>query len=121
VVPVDDAGEATARFRPDRQPDQLRAGQRLQTAASEGQRPKLKDGLLNDCLADALVYQGESRQSIRRALVDTLSKVLAGMETAAPLVLISDSLGSKLVFERSATCWRMDRPAPQSWSSYADP
>jgi hypothetical protein len=63
----------------------------------------LKDRLLNDCLADALIYQGASRWAMQRAMVDALSQALAGAEPDAPLVLVSDSLGSKLVFDALAS------------------
>lgn len=58
-----------------------------------------KDKLLNDCLADALAYEGVSRPVIRRAIVSVLAQVLAESHTSRPLVLVSDSLGSKIVFD----------------------
>lgn len=68
---------------------------------------QLKDGLLNDCLADALIYQGESKKTIRGKMVDTINKVIEEADSAAlaegttpgPLVLVSESLGSKVVFD----------------------
>jgi hypothetical protein len=60
---------------------------------------EVKDWLLNDCLADAMVYQGENRRVIRARMVQALTNVLGGMESEGPLVVISDSLGSKLVFD----------------------
>lgn len=70
------------------------------------QRAKLnaivKDELLNDCLADALAYEGASRPFIRRAMVSALSQVLAEGNPGRPLVLVSDSLGSKIVFDALA-------------------
>lgn len=66
---------------------------------------KLKDGLLNDCLADALIYQGASRLPIQRAMSNTLEKILASNSASAitPLILISDSLGSKITFDAVAS------------------
>ena len=60
---------------------------------------EFKDKLLNDCLADALAYEGVSRPVIRRAMVSVLAQVLADGNTSRPLVLVSDSLGSKIVFD----------------------
>ena len=60
----------------------------------------LKDTLLNDCLADALVYQGESRTAIREAMVVALADVVArGGGVDRPIVLVSSSLGSKILYD----------------------
>ena len=62
----------------------------------------LKDGLLNDCLADALAYQGRSRAAMRTHMIEALTQVfeesknLSGLGT---LAIVSESLGSKLVFD----------------------
>ncbi|MDP1927564.1 MAG: hypothetical protein Q8K62_03535 [Thiobacillus sp.] len=73
----------------------------------------LKDGLLNDCLADAIIYQGKSRdaisEQIQKALLTASTMSVspeaptdlfkaAAMETTH-LSIISDSLGSKLTFD----------------------
>lgn len=60
---------------------------------------KLKDGLLNDCLADALAYQGASRTFVQGAMVKALTSVLERVPENAQLVLVSDSLGSKISFD----------------------
>lgn len=60
---------------------------------------QFKDGLLNDCLADALIYQGDSRDIIRENMAQALTNVLDGIPSDGPLVVITDSLGSKLVFD----------------------
>jgi len=60
---------------------------------------KLKDILLNDCLADAMAYQGESRGVIRQAMIDAFSMALRDAPPNAPIVLVSDSLGSKISFD----------------------
>ena len=68
---------------------------------------KLKDGLLNDCLADALIYQGKSRPVIRQKMADAIARVLDDSRARAqaldlrsgPLALVSDSLGSKISFD----------------------
>ena len=73
----------------------------------------LKDGLLNDCLADALIYQGKSRDAIGQQLQQALlaastpsgaklakQSMLSAASTASkPIVFISESLGSKVAFD----------------------
>jgi hypothetical protein len=71
---------------------------------------KLKDVLLNDCLSDALVYQGESRKNIRSAMVTAITRVISEGEakareagtTPGPLMLVTESLGSKVAFDALA-------------------
>jgi hypothetical protein len=73
-----------------------------------------KDTVLNDCLADAMVYQGDSRLGIVRKMQEALllsaatsgGRAVTGgniaadsLENRAPLVVISSSLGSKVVFD----------------------
>lgn len=67
---------------------------------------KLKDTLLNDCLADALIYQGDSKDFIEKAFIEAITKVMEDNEKAGkaqgktvPLVLIAESLGSKMTFD----------------------
>ena len=71
----------------------------------------LKDGLLDDCLADVLVYQGRSRKAISEqiqlAILATASeanldgKAAARAAAAAQrgLVIVTESLGSKITFD----------------------
>jgi len=60
----------------------------------------VKDNLLNDCLADAVIYQGESHAAIRDAMVRTISQVLDNdPDSEAPLVVVAESLGSKMLFD----------------------
>jgi hypothetical protein len=68
---------------------------------------KLKDTLLNDCLADAMIYQGTSRDGIRQKMSDAISRLIERARIAArdestepgPLILVSFSLGSKIAFD----------------------
>jgi hypothetical protein len=65
---------------------------------------RLKDTLMNDCLSDAMIYQGFSHQAIKGAMVQTMKQVIEDQETKGggnpgPLVVVSESLGSKLVFD----------------------
>lgn len=65
---------------------------------------QLTDTLLDDCLADALIYQGHARtgfvgqmQAAIAHATATPSRQPVGRDD--PLVLISESLGSKMVFD----------------------
>ncbi len=61
---------------------------------------KFKDGLLNDCLADALAYQGVGRIAFRAAMVKSLTQVVQQKsDSKGPIVVVSASLGSKMVFD----------------------
>ncbi len=73
----------------------------------------MKDTLLNDCLADAVIYQGRARDEISKKLQDAIVDALASSggqavarnplrsvaEESANLVVITESLGSKLAFD----------------------
>lgn len=60
----------------------------------------VKDNLLNDCLSDAVIYEGVSRIAIRDAMVRTVSQVLENNpDSEAPLVVVAESLGSKMLFD----------------------
>ena len=60
----------------------------------------VKDNLLNDCLSDAVIYQGESHVAIRDAMVRTIAQVLENdPDSEAPLVVVAESLGSKMLFD----------------------
>lgn len=73
----------------------------------------LKDDILDDCLADALIYQGKSREAISSQVQQALlaasvphaaglapQRLLASASAQArPIVFISASLGSKVAFD----------------------
>jgi hypothetical protein len=60
----------------------------------------VKDNLLDDCLADAVIYEGESHVAIRDAMVQTIAQVIANdPDSEAPLVVVAESLGSKMLFD----------------------
>jgi hypothetical protein len=60
----------------------------------------VKDNLLNDCLSDAVIYQGESHVPIRDAMVRTIARVIdSNPDSEAPLVVVAESLGSKMLFD----------------------
>lgn len=67
-----------------------------------------KDGLINDCLSDALIYQGKSRVDINErmqaAILQAVSttggrRAEAGPQSTIPVVVITDSVGSKITFD----------------------
>ncbi|SFU89278.1 hypothetical protein [Pseudoduganella namucuonensis] len=66
---------------------------------------RLKDLLLDDCLADAMIYQGAARGEIQRQMREAILRATAQTEQSAqsgppaPLVVISESLGSKILFD----------------------
>ncbi len=73
----------------------------------------IKDALMNDCLADVLIYQGVSREAIseqiQHALLaamapegagrDRSARLRAASENPRPIVFIAESLGSKVSFD----------------------
>ena len=79
---------------------------------------QFKDGLLDDCLADALIYQGVSRTAIRDKMVEAITQVVeqsdaqarAGGTEPGALVLVAASLGSKMSFDALAEM--LDRSPP---------
>ena len=74
----------------------------------------LKDKLMDDCLSDAVIYQGKAREAINQRMQAAILQAVGsgggtgrplapeGGETPpdpVPLVLITDSLGSKITFD----------------------
>jgi len=71
----------------------------------------LKVGLINDCFADAVIYTGTAGNPIRRWVYQELCSALGGSVSgplscnvpndavATPLVAVSESLGSKILFD----------------------
>ncbi len=74
---------------------------------------RFKDVMLNDCLVDAIIYQGRSRDAIseqfQKSIIQALGTVGKGApdenplavtaKEVAPLVVLTDSLGSKVTFD----------------------
>jgi hypothetical protein len=69
----------------------------------------LKDGLLDDCLADAVIYQGVSHDAIRARMMAALSGVITA-DKDGPAVLIAESLGSKMTFDALVAMLAPDAP-----------
>jgi hypothetical protein len=75
----------------------------------------LKDGILDDCLSDAVIYQGKARDDIsgqmQKAIVQAtatsggqarpqgLLAAAAAVPSSIPLVIVAESLGSKVAFD----------------------
>lgn len=61
----------------------------------------LKNLLIDDCIADALIYQGVAREQIQRRMRDAVLQTLEAGDapTEQPLMVISESLGSKILFD----------------------
>ncbi|MTV41277.1 hypothetical protein [Duganella radicis] len=60
---------------------------------------RFKDGLIDDCLPDALIYAGAARETMQLRMREAVLQVLSGMRADAPLVVISHSMGSKMLFD----------------------
>jgi len=60
---------------------------------------RFKDGLIDDCLPDALIYEGAAKESMQLRMREAVLQVLSGMRADAPLVVISHSMGSKILFD----------------------
>lgn len=76
---------------------------------------RLKDYLIDDCLPDALIYQGVARDTIQLHMREAILQVMSSAQADTPLVVISHSMGSKILFD---TLLRMSEepatsPAPR--------
>lgn len=60
---------------------------------------RFKDGLIDDCLPDALIYLGAARETMQLRMREAVLQVLAGARPEAPLVVIAHSMGSKILFD----------------------
>lgn len=69
------------------------------TPARAGINAKVKDILMDDCLPDALIYQGVARDDIQLRMRDAVLRATDGAAQGTPLVVISESLGSKILFD----------------------
>lgn len=60
---------------------------------------RFKDGLIDDCLPDALIYEGAARETMQLRMREAVLQVWSGARPDAPLVVISHSMGSKILFD----------------------
>ncbi len=77
----------------------------------------LKVGLMNDCLADAVVYAGTNGDPIREQMKNAICYALGGKPGAErqcdltgadldrPLAIVTESLGSKFLFDAVRAVW----------------
>lgn len=72
---------------------------------------QIKDKLLDDCIPDALIYQGIARDTIRQRMAQAILRATADAAPDAPLLVLSSSLGSKILFD---TLLHMDRAAQRT-------
>ncbi|MYN00888.1 hypothetical protein GTP41_02130 [Pseudoduganella sp. DS3] len=72
---------------------------------------RAKDLLMNDCIPDALIYQGVSRDAIQQRMAQAILRATEGAASEAPLLVLSASLGSKILFD---TLLRMDVAAQRT-------
>lgn len=79
---------------------------------------QVKDKLLDDCLADALIYEGDSRATIRAKMMAALDTTIARQQ-GGPLILVTESLGSKLTFDALNAMLEQQAPASQVRSAQA--
>lgn len=80
----------------------------------------VKDWLLNDCLSDAMIYEGDSHEAIRDAMVDTVSRVIeANPNDAGTLVVVAQSLGSKMLFDALSAMLESNQPRTQALGQQA--
>jgi hypothetical protein len=77
---------------------------------------ELKRGLVNDCLTDVVVYGGPNGNDIRQAMNEAVCDALGGLfdgkncnvlagNWPAALALVTESLGSKLLFDAVLHIW----------------
>ena len=74
---------------------------------------RLKDYLIDDCVPDALIYQGVSRDTMQQRMREAVLQILDNGDNAAtvPLVVVAESMGSKYLFD---TLLRMTQETPDS-------
>jgi hypothetical protein len=77
---------------------------------------QLKRGLINDCMTDVVVYGGANGRTIRRAAKESVCLAMGGRiegaacnvpdgASPAALAFVTESLGSKLVFDAILSIW----------------
>jgi len=80
----------------------------------------VKDRLLDDCLADAVIYQGASHDAIRDAMVDAVARIVAANPGAdGPLVVVAESLGSKMLFDALSSMLESNQPRTRALGQLA--
>jgi len=60
---------------------------------------KLKSVLMNDCLADAIIYLGDTGKSIQEEVSLALAAIGSDRSQDNPLAIIAESLGSQIIYD----------------------
>lgn len=72
---------------------------------------RAKDLLMDDCIPDAMIYQGVSRDAIQQRMAQAILQATEGAAPDTPLLVLSASLGSKILFD---TLLHMDAAAQRT-------
>jgi len=71
----------------------------------------VKDRLLNDCLSDAVIYEGASGNAIRDAMVESVSRIIESNPNGdRTLAVVAESLGSKILFDALSSMLESRQP-----------
>jgi hypothetical protein len=71
----------------------------------------VKDQLLNDCLSDAVIYEGDSHDAIRDAMVESISRIIERNPNGdRTLAVVAESLGSKILFDALSSMLESQQP-----------
>jgi hypothetical protein len=80
----------------------------------------VKDKLLNDCLSDAVIYEGESHDAIRDAMVESVSRIIERNPNGDhTLTVVAESLGSKILFDALSSMLESHQPRTQALGQQA--
>jgi hypothetical protein len=75
----------------------------------------VKDNLLNDCLSDAVIYEGQSRDTIRDAMIESVSRIIESNPNGdRSLAVVAESLGSKILFDALSAMLESRQPRTQA-------
>jgi hypothetical protein len=104
------------------EPSALCAGQPTAGLTRARLNARGKDTLVDDCLPDAIIYEGAAREQMQLAMRAAIVQVLAARQQdaermgvqaqQAPLVVIAHSMGSKLLFDTLLRMAREDAASP---------
>jgi hypothetical protein len=80
----------------------------------------VKDKLLNDCLSDAVIYEGASHDAIRDAMVESVSRIIESNPNGDhTLAVVAESLGSKILFDALGSMLESRQPRTQALGQQA--
>jgi hypothetical protein len=75
----------------------------------------VKDKLLNDCLSDAVIYQGASHDAIRDAMIESVARIIESNPNGdRSLAVVAESLGSKILFDALSAMLESRQPRTQA-------